>query len=443
MPTRLPSLLSRFLTLALLGVSHAIVSSTAAATAWEFYRWHILAVMLVVATQALVIAGLLVQRRQRRKAEAAIAEADVTARKREEDLRDALSEIRTLRDRLEIDNTIIRDEVERGSELAGILGSSEVMQYVVSKVRHVAPTPSTVLLLGETGVGKSLVARAIHNLSPRSHRPLVTLDCAALPASLIESELFGHERGAFTGAHTRRIGRFEAANGGTLFLDEIGELPMDVQGKLLRAVQDGEFVRVGSNALLRTDVRLIVATNRQLGEEVRAGRFRQDLWYRLNVFPITLPPLRQRADDIPVLVKHFVETHCRKLGRSPLEVSKASMKVLQSHTWLGNVRELENVIERAVIVSRGRCLDIDDDDLSATELGSQLGSPASAAPARTTLKELERAHIVATLELVSWRVDGAGGAADVLGINASTLRSRMRKLGIRRPGRAPMVEVAH
>lgn len=368
---------------------------------------------------------------------------DITAQKQtQEELQHALAEIRTLRDRLEIDNTYLREEVQRDSGLDGVMGASDVMEYVVSKVKQVAPTPSSVLLLGETGVGKSLVARAIHSLSARSARPLVTLDCAALPPGLVESELFGHEKGAFTGAHTRRIGRFEVANGGTLFLDEIGELPLEVQGKLLRAVQDGEFARVGSNESLKTDVRLIVATNRQLGEEVRAGRFRQDLWYRLNVFPITLPPLRQRTEDLPLLVHDFVEKHCRKLGRPTLDVSKATMIALQSHSWPGNVRELENVIERAVIVSRGPRVEISDDDVRATDF-TPWPSATPGIVAHSTLEELERAHILATLEVLNWRVEGSGGAADVLGINASTLRSRMRKLGIRRPGSSPPAELAH
>ena len=217
------------------------------------------------------------------------------------------------------------------------------------------------MLLGETGVGKSLLAQAIHNESPRRTKPLVTLNCAAMPATLMETELFGQERGAFTSADARRAGRFEIAHGGTLFLDEIGELPFELQGKLLRAVQEGEFERVGSSVTLKTDVRLIVASNRHLDAEVRAGRFRQDLWYRLNVFPITVPPLRQRREDIPLLTAHFLQKHCRKLGRPVLEVSPATMATLQAHTWPGNVRELENVVERAVILSRGHWADMSAD----------------------------------------------------------------------------------
>ena len=356
---------------------------------------------------------------------------DITERKRaEEDLRRAFEEIRQLRDRLEADNTYMREQLQLEGGIEGLLATSDVMRYVVSKVQQVAPTSSTVLLQGETGVGKGLVAQAIHDASPRRARPLIKLNCAALPPSLIESELFGHEKGAFTGAQTQRRGRFEIADHSTLFLDEIGELPLDLQAKLLRAVQDGEFERVGGNVALKTDVRLIAATNRILDEEVRAGRFRADLWYRLNVFPITVPPLRQRPEDIPLLVNHFVETHCRTLARPVLTVSKATMKTLQAREWPGNVRELENAVERAVISSRGGMLEIGD---ALPEPGPRRGPDAPAPGGRRTLVQLEHDHIVATLEALRWKVEGDGGAADVLGINPSTLRTRMRKHGIKRP----------
>lgn len=349
------------------------------------------------------------------------------------ELQTALDENGRLHDQLEADNTYLRHELERAVTLDGMLGTSDAMQHVVSRVQQVAETSSTVMLLGETGVGKSQLARAIHNSSPRCDKLFVTLNCAVLPASLIESELFGHEKGAFTGAHVRRVGYFEAANGGTLFLDEIGDLPLELQGKLLRTVQDGHFERVGGKMLLKTDARLIVATNRRLEDEVRAGRFRQDLWYRLNVFPITIPPLRQRADDIPLLVKHFVEKHSHKLGRPVREVSKATMKTLRAHAWPGNVRELENVVERAVILSRGSLLDTTDDNPVAKDL--IVADPASAGNALfqvKTLRDAERELIVATLACLGGRVAGAGGAAEALGINASTLRSRMRKLRVSR-----------
>ena len=270
--------------------------------------------------------------------------------------------------------------------------------------------------------------------SARRARPLVTLNCAALPATLIESELFGHEKGAFTGAHAQRRGRFEIADASTLFLDEIWELPLDLQGKLLRAIQDGEFERVGGNVTLKTDVRLVAATNRRLDEEVRAGRFRQDLWYRLNVFPITVPPLRQRPEDIPLLVTAFLEKHCRKQGKPILQVSKAVMKALQGREWPGNVRELENVVERAVISNRGPMFELGDDPVATVSLSPTRGGGPDD---RRTLAEAERDHVTATLERLYWRIEGDGGAADALGINASTLRSRMRKLGIHRPGPRP------
>ena len=285
------------------------------------------------------------------------SDRDVTERKRaEEELRAAFAEIRELRDRFEAENVYLREDLglEQGPE--GIVGESDALHYVLSRARQVGATSSTVLLLGETGVGKELVARAIHNLSPRRERTLVRVNCAALPATLIESELFGHEKGAFTGALSQRKGRFETADGSTLFLDEIGEMPLDLQPKLLRVIQEGEFERVGGNRTLRVDVRLIAATNRVLEDEIRKGRFREDLWYRLNVFPITVPPLRKRREDIPQLARHFVDKICRKLGRAPLELSKATLADLAAYDWPGNVRELESVIERAVITSPGAAL---------------------------------------------------------------------------------------
>ncbi len=358
-------------------------------------------------------------------------EAEARLQSTLQELRTALDDNVRLREQLETDNAQLREELGHGVSLDGMVGTSEVMQHVVSRVQQVAGTPSTVMLLGETGVGKTQLARAIHNLSPRRDRPFITLNCAALPPSLVETTLFGHEKGAFTGAFDRRVGHFEAAHGGTLFLDEVGELPLELQSKLLRTVQDGQFERVGSHVVLTTDVRLIVATNRHLEEEVRAGRFRQDLWYRLNVFPITVPPLRQRPDDIPLLVTHFVEKHSRRLGRPARDVSKATMKALQAHTWPGNIRELENVVERAVILSRGARLDVIDDGPFAKDLifAEPVPSPAASNHQRT-LRDTEKELIAATLQRLGGRIAGAGGAAEVLGINASTLRSRMRKLGL-------------
>ena len=356
-----------------------------------------------------------------------VANRDITQRKHEEELlREALAENQHLRDQLEVDNAYMREQLQpEGVE--GIVAESDAMRYVVVKVHQVAPTASTVLLQGETGVGKSLIAAAIHELSDRSRRPLVTLNCAALPPNLIESELFGHERGAFTGAHSRRLGRFEVADGGTLFLDEVGDLPLELQGKLLRAVQDGEFERVGSNVTLKTNVRLIAATNRRLENDVAAGRFRQDLLYRLNVFPITIPPLRQRREDIPALVAHLLVSRCRALGMPAPTVSKAAMNALQARAWPGNVRELENVIERGLIVGRatGRL------EVEAEAERQPVGDMSSYR--QRTLEQVERDHIVETLERLQWRIEGEAAAAATLWLNASTLRGRMRKLGITRP----------
>ena len=355
---------------------------------------------------------------------------DITARKQgEHDLRRALDEIGQLRDQLEVDNTYLSEELKLHGSIEGIVGASDALRYVLGKARQVASTSSTVLLLGETGVGKDIVAMAIHNLSPRCARPLIRVNCAALPPTLIESELFGHEKGSFTGANASRKGRFEIAHGTTLFLDEVGELPIDLQAKLLRVLQDGEFERVGGNVTLRTDVRIIAATNRNLLNEVKAGRFREDLWYRLNVFPITLPPLRQRREDIPLLVHHFIDKHCRRMGRPVLEVTKATLKDLEMREWVGNVRELESVIERAVITSQGTTLHVAHEEGSAESAATP---PSAAGGAFKTLDEAERDHIMAALERTGWRIAGESGAAMLLGINPSTLRSRMLKLGIRR-----------
>jgi len=307
---------------------------------------------------------------------------------------------------------------------ASMVGESPALARVRQQIAQVAPTDSTVLILGETGTGKELVARAIHAASARSARALVSVNCAALPRELVESELFGHEKGAFTGAAQQRRGRFELAEGGTLFLDEVGELPPEAQAKLLRALQEREFERVGGTRTIRADVRLIAATNRDLQSRVAGGTFRADLFYRLNVFPITLPALRERREDIPLLVQHLAEKAARRLGRSLEAVSPAFLARAEAHDWPGNVRELENVIERALIMSGGALLD-----------GSDLFSSAErveAIPSVTTLEDMERAYILRVLEGVGWQIEGERGAARILGINPSTLRGRMRKLGIRK-----------
>lgn len=351
---------------------------------------------------------------------------DITELKKSEDaLKKALSEISLLKDRLEAENIYLREEIKIEHHYRDIIGNSDSLKYVLFRVEQVANTDATVLILGETGTGKSLIARAIHNTSPRSEKPFVNVNCAALPANLIESELFGREKGAFTGAQARQIGRFELANGGTIFLDEIGEMPLELQTKLLRVLQDGEFERLGSPNTIKVNVREIASTNRDLKEEVKKGRFRQDLYYRLNVFPITMVPLRQRKEDIPLLVDYFVKKYTNRMGKTIKTVSKATMLMLQAYSWPGNVRELENIIERAVIITHGSTLQISDklEPLQPVE-------PAGTAD--KGLCDIEREHIIKVLKHTRWRIEGKNGAAAILGLNPSTLRGRLRKLGIKR-----------
>jgi transcriptional regulator with GAF, ATPase, and Fis domain len=306
-----------------------------------------------------------------------------------------------------------------------IVGDSDAMRYVMFRVDQVAATDATVLLNGETGTGKELLARAIHRRSPRRDRPFVVVNCAAMPATLIESELFGRERGAFTGAHTSQIGRFELANRGTIFLDEIGELPIEVQPKLLRVLQEGQVERLGSPRTIDVDVRVVAATNRDLSEEVREGRFRRDLFYRLNVFPITIPALRQRREDIPVLVRHLVDRLGRMIHRRIDTIPDRTITALQAYDWPGNVRELENVLQRALITSRGDTLTLGEPCMPVLE---NVGIAETG-----TLVDVERHHIIRVLTASRWRIEGVGGAAQVLGLKPSTLRSRMIKLKIARP----------
>jgi formate hydrogenlyase transcriptional activator len=304
------------------------------------------------------------------------------------------------------------------------VGKSDAINYVFYKVGQIAGTDTTVLILGETGTGKELVARAIHSTSPRKNRALIKMNCAALPSHLIESELFGHEKGAFTGAQSRRLGRFEVADNATLFLDEIGELPLELQPKLLRVIDDGEFERLGSSETRKVDVRIITATNRNLEEEVNKGEFREDLWYRLNVFPITMPPLRDRIDDIPLLVNFYVERISKRLGKLIEKIPSNIMDALRQYHWPGNVRELENVLERAVINSSGPKL----------RLADELKKPhKDTTRADKTLENVEREYIIRVLEQVHWKVSGKNSAAEILGLDRSTLRARMRKLNIRKP----------
>jgi PAS domain S-box-containing protein len=351
---------------------------------------------------------------------------DITERKRaEEGLYAALTEVSELKNQLQAENIYLQEEIRLTHNFDEIIGNSDALKYVLYKVEQVAAADTTVLILGETGTGKELIARAIHQASPRKDRPLVKVNCAALPANLIESELFGHEKGAFTGAQARKIGRFELANGGTLFLDEIGELPLELQPKLLRILQDGEYERVGGPKTIKVNVRVIAATNRDLQLEVPKGLFREDLWYRLNVFPITVPPLRNRKGDIPMLVNFFINQFSRKMGRGIKSVEPATMKVLQNYGWPGNIRELSNVIERAVINTQGSVLQLADKLAPAQETGNHSAN-------RKSFEELEREIILQRLEQTNWKISGPGGAANSLGLNPSTLRTRMIKLGIQR-----------
>jgi len=336
----------------------------------------------------------------------------------------ALIEIKKLKDQLEAERAYLQEEIKLEYNHENIIGKSDGLNYVLYKAEQIASSNTIVLILGETGTGKELVARAIHGLSLRKERALLKVNCATLPSNLIESELFGHEKGAFTNADSRHLGRFEVADGATLFLDEIGELPLELQPKLLRVIQDGEFERLGSSHTTKVDVRIIVATNRNLEEEVRRGRFREDLWYRLNVFPITMIPLRDRLDDIPLLVDFYIKKISKRMGKSIEIIPINVMNALQHYHWPGNVRELENVLERAVINSSGAKLHLVDElktrqkDLSTSQ---------------KTLESVEHEHILRILDQTQWKISGKNGASEILGLNRSTLRARMQKLGIHKP----------
>ncbi len=340
------------------------------------------------------------------------------------ELQEAYTKIEQLQKQLQAESAYLQEEIKLEHNFENIIGQSQALQYVLHRVEMVAPQDSTVILLGETGTGKELIARALHQLSPRSKRPLVKVNCAALPAELIESELFGREKGAFTGATTTQVGRFELANKSTLFLDEIGELPLELQAKLLRVLESGEFERLGSPRALHSDARIITATNRDLEEEVRKKRFREDLWYRLKIFPITIPPLRDRIEDIPLLVDHFVQFFSKKMGKkaAALKTTKSSMQALQSYSWPGNVRELKHVVESALIT------------LGKNRLHFDLPQTAGCATRKLkTLEEIEREYILDVLKATKWKIKGKDSASAILGLHPNTLHSRIKKLGLQRP----------
>ena len=339
----------------------------------------------------------------------------------------ACEQIRELKQRLAQESVQVQEEICDEANFEEIVGKSAALRRVLAQVETVAPTDSTVLIYGETGTGKELIARAIHNLSPRDGNAFVKLNCAAIPTGLLESELFGHEKGAFTGAIAQRIGRFELANRGTVFLDEVGEIPLELQTKLLRVLQEREFERLGSTRTIRTDARLIAATNRDLSALVEEQRFRSDLYYRLNVFPIRVPALRERQEDIPLLVRHFVQQFARRMHRGIDTIPSETMSALVRYPWPGNIRELQNLIERAVILSAGPVLRVPLQDLQSQAIVNS----ATARP--QTMEEAERAHILATLKETKWVIAGPRGAAARLGMNRSTVQFRMKKLGIVKP----------
>ncbi len=339
----------------------------------------------------------------------------------------AYEESQALKARFEAEAVYLQEEIKSEHNFEEIIGQSGPIRRLLQQVERVAPTDATVLIRGETGTGKELLARAVHDRSPRKSRPLVKVNCGAIPSGLVESELFGHEKGAFTGATQRRIGRFELADGGTIFLDEVSELPVDTQVKLLRVLQESDFERVGSSQTIRVNVRVIAASNRNLQEAVKSGIFRADLFYRLNVFPLEVPALRERPQDIPLLVNFFLSKFAKSLGKEARGVSQKSMENLSRYPWPGNIRELQNVIERAVVLAKGPVVHVDDSMLRADE-------PLGGAAFIDTLENTERNHIVRALNETNWVIHGRKGAADMLGIHPSTLRSRMEKLGIKKPG---------
>ena len=371
---------------------------------------------------------------------AARAGAELERLHAEEELRLAMAEVERLKNRLHAENVYLQEEIRREHNFDEIVGSSPALLAVLQQVERVAPTDSTVLILGETGTGKELIARAIHDRSHRKNRPLVKVNCGAISAGLVESELFGHVKGAFTGALDKRTGRFELADGGTIFLDEVGELPLETQVKLLRVLQEGEFEPVGSSRTIKVDVRIIAATNRNLADEVKAGRFRADLYYRLNVLPLHNPPLRARRTDIPQLAMFFLSRYARRFGRQFDGIAQDTIELMLNYDWPGNIRELQNMIERVVVLSNGPTLTIDRSLLLPTQAATVNNETqpwqnitASAPVAATSLDDLQRQHILNVLTQTGWVIEGENGAARKLNLHPNTLRSRLKKMGIQRP----------
>lgn len=369
-----------------------------------------------------------------------VASKDVTERNEaERRLRAAFEENARLREELERERDYLREEVQVSMNFGRIIGESPALKKMLARLEAVAQTGASVLIQGESGVGKELVAHVIHARSPRSNGPLVKVNCASIPHELFESEFFGHVRGAFTGAHRDRVGRFQLADGGTIFLDEVGEIPLSLQSKLLRVLQESEYERVGDEATHRVDVRVIAATNRDLEKAVAEGRFREDLYYRLSVFPIDVPPLRDRSDDVVQLASHFLERTCKDFGNRPLTLSRQQAALLKRYDWPGNVRELKNVIERAVILSQGKVLRLDLAMANILDDGAQERPSDGVKPSESVvmtedrLRDLERTNMLNALRIADWRVSGPNGAAQLLGIKATTLTDRLKKFGISRP----------
>lgn len=362
---------------------------------------------------------------------------DVSERVRiEKERAEAFEEVKRLKDELEQERDYLRDEIRTATNFGEIIGESRSIKRTLSQIEAVANTPVSVLILGESGVGKEMVARALHSNSDRADKPLVKVNCASIPKDLFESEFFGHVKGSFTGAHRDRVGRLQLANGGTLFLDEVGEIPLDLQGKLLRALQESEFERVGDERTVRVDVRVVAATNRDLIEEVKNGRFREDLYYRLSVFPIEVPPLRDRIGDVPLIAQHFLNSSVVHLGRNPMRLSKANIERLKAHDWPGNIRELKNAIERSVILSTsGRDLNLDlalPGSISMHELVETSENGEQAVLCERDFIDLQKANLRKAMDKCDWKISGKDGAAELLGIKPSTLSYRLNQWDINR-----------